>query len=123
MQKPQDKSAKWWRKVLKPEYTETVLQLLREGKSEREISVLTKKHRNTVTRYVKHLRQNYHIDFKLLQNELLSELQNRINQMSDRDLIHFLACLLPQKIENTQSGEILHVIELVDPDCKTPNQV
>ncbi len=103
--------------MLKPEYKETVLQLLREGKTEREIAVLTKRHKNTVTRYVKSLRQDYHIDFTLLQNELLSELQKRISAMTDRDLIHFLACLLPQKIENTQTGEILHVIELVDPQA------
>ena len=108
---------------LKPEYTETVLQLLRQGLTEKEIALQTKRHRTTVSRYICHLRNNYHIDFKLLQNELLSELQTRIRGMSDRDLVRFLQCLLPQKVESSTSGEIHHVIELVDPDCKTPDQV
>jgi hypothetical protein len=86
---------------LKEEYAATVLEMLREGKTEKEIALATQKHRTTVSRYVNHLRSEYHIDFKLLQNELLSELQERIKDMSDRDLIHFLSCLLPQKIEST----------------------
>jgi hypothetical protein len=57
-------------------------------------------------------------------SEILSELQVRINDMEDRDLVRFLACLLPQKLETTTQGNIKYVIELVDPDNpKNPNQI
>ena len=105
------------------EYTATVLQMLREGKTEKQIAIDTRKHRNTVSRHVNWLRKNFAIDPQLLTNEVLSKLRERIENMEDRDLVRFLAVLLPQKIESSTSGKITHVIELVDPDDQASNQV
>ena len=87
------------------EYTALVLQLLREGKTEKQIALGTQKHRNTVSRHVNWLRQNFAIEPQLLTNEVLSKLRERINQMQDRDLVRFLSVLMPQKIEQNLKVE------------------
>ena len=91
---------------LNPEYMQTVLELLRQGKTEKQIALTTQKHRTTVSRYVKQLRQNTKYDFPLLVNQILSKLQSRIDQMSDRDLISFLDKLLPDEPTVEHTGKI-----------------
>ena len=84
---------------LNKDYTLTVLQHLREGRTEKEISILTHKHRNTVSRHVSWLRKNMAYDPQTRTNQIVNKLKERINDMTDRDLIHFLAIYMPQKIE------------------------
>jgi transposase len=81
------------------EFTVTVLRMLREGKTEKQIAFETQKHRNTISRHVNFLRQNFALDPQLLTNEVLSRLRERIDTMEDRDLVRFLSVLMPQKIE------------------------
>jgi hypothetical protein len=73
--------------------------MLREGKTEKQIALATQRHRNTVSRHVNWLRRNFAIEPQLLTNEVLSKLRERIDSMEDRDLVRFLAVLMPQKIE------------------------
>ena len=81
------------------EYTALVLQKLREGKTEKEIALETQRHRNTVSRHVNWLRNNFQTEPQLITNEILQRLRERINNMTDRDLVKFLSVLMPQKIE------------------------
>ena len=81
------------------EYTALVLQKLREGKTEKEIALETQRHRNTVSRHVNWLRNNFQTEPQLITNEILQRLRERINTMTDRDLVRFLSVLMPQKIE------------------------
>lgn len=90
---------------LNPEYTLTVLSLLKEGKSEKEISMATKKHRNTVSRYVMHLRNTNIYDVALIKNKILSELDSRIPKMEDRDLIALFGKLAPTPEKQTETPE------------------
>jgi hypothetical protein len=75
------------------------LHKLREGKTEKQIALETQRHRNTVSRHVNWLRNNFQTEPQLITNEVLQRLRERINDMEDRDLVRFLAVLLPQKIE------------------------
>ena len=88
------------------EYTALVLSKLREGKNEKQIALETQRHRNTVSRHVNWLRNNFQTEPQLLTNEVLQRLKERINDMTDRDLVRFLSVLMPQKIESKQQVEI-----------------
>ena len=90
------------------EYLITVLRLLREGKKVNEIAKATKRHRNTVSRYVKWLKLNVAHDLTLVTNEVLDELHTRIIFMNNRDLISFFGKLYAptQKIETTEEIKV-----------------
>jgi len=105
---------------LSPELLGTILELLRQGKTNKEIAVLTLKHRNTVSKYVNYLRQNVVYDFPLIINEILSKLQTRVEQMTDHDLIAFLDKLLPDKIEDKHEGTIELRIPWLELDNSSP---
>lgn len=83
-----------------------VLQLLREGLTEQRIADKLDYHRNTIVRDVRWLKQHIFYDWTLITNEIMEELQTRIGDMSDRDLIIFLSKLIPQKIESHTLQEV-----------------
>jgi hypothetical protein len=101
---------------LNPEYTLTVLKLLKEGKTEKEIAIQTQKHRNTVSRYLMHIRNSNIYDIALIKNKILSELDTRIPDMEDRDLIAFYAKLLPTttNTEPTEEEPLSNLDRLTD---------
>ena len=91
------------------EYTALVLSKLREGKNEKQIALETQRHRNTVSRHVNWLRRNFQAEPQLITNEILQRLRERVNTMTDRDLVRFLSVLMPQKIESKME---IHEIKL-----------
>ena len=96
-----------------------VLELLRQGLTEKQIAAELGFSRETIVRDVKWLKQNIIYDFTLITNEILQKLHERIEEMDNRDLIAFLGKLIPKKIEaKTQitGGEQPLIIKMWRPD-------
>jgi len=89
--------------VKKEERRLQILELLRANKKKYEIAKELGVHPNTITKDIKWLKANVTYDFTLTKNKIIGLLEERIINMSNRDLISFLRLLLPTKIE--ASGE------------------
>ena len=78
-----------------------VLELLRQRKTETEIADSLNFSRNTIVRDVRWLKENLAYDFTLITNEIIQKLHERIDKMTNRDLIAFFGKLYmpPQRME------------------------
>jgi len=95
---------------------------MREGKSNKQISFETRRHRNTVSRYVNYIQRNNVYDFQQIANEIIDTLHSRLDAMTDKDLIAFLSRMIPQKFESKHEYREIKLSWNID-DSSTTDKV
>jgi hypothetical protein len=103
----------------KLEFAQTVLTMLMDGKTEKEISCITQKHRNTISAYVKLIREQNIFDLSYMKNKVTSEIDKRIPQMGDRDLLNLYEILhgeIPK--DTTEPNKLFALRWLTDEEWK-----
>lgn len=96
------------------EYIKTVLGLLRQNKKIVEIAELTNRHRNTVGRYVRYIRENLVRPPQEIVNKIDDKLQEELENMTNYELIAYRKAITPQKIESKSETKIVHTREKLD---------
>jgi len=91
--------------VRNEELTLQILGLLRKGKTQKQISFKLRKHRNTIYRHVKRIREQklYHVEE--IVNKIDNKLTDELDEMIHRDLIAYRRILAPPQIDQTTTIE------------------
>lgn len=89
--------------------TKQILELLRRGYTQKDIAFELKKHKNTIWRHVKRIREEQVYSVRDMVNRIDDKLIHELNEMKHRDLINYRRILLPPE-EPKPEGEIRYEI-------------
>jgi len=90
--------------VRNQELTLQILDLLREGRTQKEIAIQLRKHRNTVYRHVKRIRDQKVYSVNEVVNKIDNKLTHDINVMLHSNLIAYRRVLSPSEQKTTIEG-------------------
>ena len=108
--------------VRNEELTLQILDLLRKGKTQKQISLRLRKHKNTIYRHVKRIRECKIYPVDEVVNKIDNKLTHEINVMTHRDLIAYRRILSPppiQQVTTLEGGKQPLIIKMWKPDEPT----
>lgn len=91
-----------------------VLELMRAKKKQVEMAEITGKHRNTIWKYVKHIRSKQVYEDNLIINKIDNRLSDEIDTMSIPSLLSWRSQLVPKRIESTSDITVTKEVSPID---------
>lgn len=105
------------------ELTVQILQLLRQGYTQKEIALNLRKHRNTIYNHVKRIRSHILVPPEETVNKIDNKLSIDLNNMSHHDLIAYRRQLVPPPTEPVSKEQTRYIVEWKHDDNTINNQV
>jgi hypothetical protein len=92
----------------------TILDLMRQKKKQVEMAQITGKHKNTIWKYVKHIRSQQVYEDHLIVNKIDNRLANEINTMPYNALLMWRGQIVPKRIESTSELTVHKEVKPLD---------